>query len=105
MNNSEMSDFDIEWVRAYIDSNFWKPAKMKETHAYVVREWEPHRDHEFVAMVNLIRAHGKAENFYRSQYIYLYLDGYKYWTMGNPIAETTIINRCDWNNFYGTKKN
>jgi CubicO group peptidase (beta-lactamase class C family) len=105
MNNSEMSDFDTEWARAYIDSNFWKPAKMKETHAYVVREWQPERDHEFVAMVNLIRAYGKAEYFYRSKYIYLYLDGYKYWTMGNPSPETTIINRCDWANFYNTKKN
>jgi hypothetical protein len=104
MNNSEMPEFDAEWARNYIENNFWKPSKMKETHAYIVREWEPHRDHEFVAMVKLIRLYGKIENFYRNKYTYLYLDGLKYWTMGNPIDETTIINRCEWHKFYGRQK-
>lgn len=101
MKNSDMPEFELAWVRTFIETNFWKPSRMKETHAYTVREWQPDKDHEFVAMVKIIRAYGKVENFYRNQYTYLYVDGLKYWTMGNPLDETTVINRCDWFRFYG----
>ena len=41
-----------------------------------------------------IRAYGWEGGFYRKPITYFAEDGLVYWTMGAPIPETTIINRC-----------
>ena len=60
-------------------------------HYYVVRDVQNEKD--FVEFFEYIRSNGKPEPFFDKTYIYLEIDGWKYWTMGNPIEETTIINR------------
>jgi hypothetical protein len=35
-----------------------------------------------------------ADFFYTVRHIYWAVDGFKYWTMGWPIAETVVINRA-----------
>jgi hypothetical protein len=85
----------------YIDDCFWKPSKQSASHAYTVREWRPQNDADFVKFVELIRTYGHPENFYSKTYIYLHIDGLKYWTMGSPIPETIIINRAPSRAFYG----
>jgi hypothetical protein len=85
----------------YIDDCFWKPSKQSASHAYTVREWRPEHDADFVKFVELIRTYGHPENFYSKTYIYLHIDGLKYWTMGSPIPETIIINRAPSRAFYG----
>ena len=61
-------------------------------------EWWPGiagiRKARFVALVEHIRAHGYAGWFYAKPITYLDDRGCVYWTMGEPLAETTIINRC-----------
>ena len=61
-------------------------------HEYIVRE----RVDEglFVKLVNHIRAHGYDGKFYSRTITYFDEGGKVYWTMGAPIEETTIINRC-----------
>jgi len=80
--------------RAFVAHKKWTFAKSMAhiPHEYVVRQGPG--DAAFVNAVLFIRAHGRAEKFFKKSYTYFYCDGWKYWTMGNPIDETTIINRA-----------
>ncbi len=81
-------------LREFVDAEKWTFAKtMPEwPHEYIVRE----RVHEelFVSLVCHIRENGYVGKFY-SKYITYYEErGMTYWTMGAPLDETTIVNRC-----------
>jgi len=83
-----------EVLRAFIDSSQWTFAKtMSEwPHEYIVREKVDKV--LFEALVRHIRQYGFEGRFYQRVLIYFAEDGLLYWTMGAPIEETTIINRC-----------
>ncbi|HZL79374.1 MAG TPA: hypothetical protein VFC17_11030 [Candidatus Limnocylindrales bacterium] len=67
-------------------------------HEYIVRDQVD--ESLFEQLVRHIRANGNAGAFYQETYIYFEEDGMLYWTMGAPINETTIINRCRKENSY-----
>jgi len=48
----------------------------------------------FVNTIQHIRRFGYEGRFYKMKITYFDEDGLVYWTMGAPIEETTIINRC-----------
>ena len=48
----------------------------------------------FESLVRHVREHGLEGRFYRRVLTYFAEDRLLYWTMGEPIEETTIINRC-----------
>ena len=48
---------------------------------------------EFESFARLTAERGRPERWGSATYIYLELDGWQYWTMGNPPELTTIINR------------
>jgi hypothetical protein len=50
-------------------------------------------DDKFAGFVKLIRAKGEIRPWGRYRHTYLDIDGYQYWTMGAPIADTIIIKR------------
>lgn len=78
-----------------LESKSWKFAKTMSgiPHSYTLREnWGD--DETFDLVVALIRKRGKQERWGRYNHHYLYLSGYKYWTMGAPIGETILINRA-----------
>jgi hypothetical protein len=81
-------------ILSFITNSNWTFAKTMPQwpHYYIVRDAQNKK--EFVEFVEYIRANGKPEPFLDKKYIYFEIDGWKYWTMGNPIEETTIINRC-----------
>ena len=81
-------------IKAFINSSKWTYAKtMPEyPHYYIVRH--PDNEDMFVKTVEYIRMHGYEGRFYKQKNIYFDDTEYSYWTMGAPIAETTIINRC-----------
>jgi hypothetical protein len=81
-------------IREFIDAEKWTFAKTMPDwpHEYLVRD-RVDKD-LFVAMVQHIRAHGYEGRFYKRKITYFDEDGMTYWTMGSPIEETTIINRC-----------
>ena len=63
-------------------------------HHYTLREtW--HNDPLFDAVVQFIRDHGVRRKFYSREYIYYDFDGHTYWTMGDPVPETILINRAE----------
>ncbi|MFM2294821.1 MAG: hypothetical protein RLZZ350_1234 [Verrucomicrobiota bacterium] len=61
-------------------------------HEYIVRERVD--DKLFELLVHHIRANGNEGAYYLETFIYFEEAGRLYWTMGAPINETTIINRC-----------
>jgi len=85
-------------IKKFIDSADWIFAKTyakTAPHEYAVRGKNQHLEDEFVYFVKFIRKHGYKEKFWSRTYTYYDVGEYKYWTMGNPIDETTIINRAE----------
>lgn len=82
-------------LRDFVNSCQWKSAKTYAQtwpHEYIVRD-RVDRDN-FIKLVQHIRAHGHPAPFYQKTYTYFNEDGKLYWTMGDSLEETTIINRC-----------
>lgn len=71
------------WAKTYVDTF---------PHWYCVRDEVG--DADFVDAVNFIREHKQDRFFFRRKYGYYDRGKYTYWTMGNPIDETTIINKA-----------
>ena len=63
-------------------------------HEYIVKDKCPLAAEDFEYFVNMQREHGVKERWGKYNNPYLYIDDYKYWTMGAPIEETTVINRA-----------
>ena len=87
---------DYDKLRSMIARCKWTFAKTMPQcpHEYIVRGKCPLSDEDFVYFVNMQREHGVKEQWGKFNFPYLYIDDYKYWTMGAPIEETTIINRA-----------
>lgn len=85
----------MEKLKDFIAKSRWVFAKTyakTAPHEYIVRS--PHNTKEFGDAVIYIREHGYKKKFWRKEYTYLDIDGYTYWTMGNPVDQTTILNRA-----------
>ena len=94
--------FTIEDARGYIAQVRWQFAKTMPQwpHEYTVRKWREDLDTEFAAFAELIRRIGVVKPWPadaavpRYHNTYLELDGWEYWTMGESIPATTVINRA-----------
>ncbi len=73
------------WIFTKTYANTWP-------HEYIVREREDR--YQFIKLVKHIRANGYQGSFYKKKITYYDESSLVYWTMGAPIEETTIINRC-----------
>lgn len=84
-----------EDVRKFVESTVWTFARTYAAtwpHEYIVRS---RVDADlFVMLVRHIRSNGYEGRFYRTSITYFDENGMVYWTMGTPIEETTIVNRC-----------
>ena len=81
-------------LRAFVDRERWTFAKtMPEwPHEYIVRERVD--EQLFVELVRHIRECGREGRFFKRVLVYYEEAGLVYWTMGAPVDETTIVNRC-----------
>ena len=86
-------------ITQILESKAYRFAKtMPESpHFYTLkREWDNPK--EFEKAVSYIRENGQKELWQDGQhYTYLYVNGWKYWTMGSPASETILINRTEDN--------
>ena len=84
----------------FVNGEKWTYAKTmpKWPHEYIVRK----RVDEalFEKLVKHIRTNGYEGKFYSKNITYYDEDGIVYWTMGAPLEETIIINRCSKENTY-----
>ena len=90
---------ELAWARQFVARRTWRDAvTYRETapHEYIVRSWEQHDqgDRDFACFVGFIRRFGFADYYYRIRHIYWALGDFKYWTMGWPVEQTTVINRA-----------
>lgn len=88
-------DYSESYARTLIARVQWTWAKtyISIPHEYIVRGRCGLTDAEFAYLINAQREYGIPEQWHKYNFPYLYIDGYKYWTMGSPIDETTVINR------------
>jgi hypothetical protein len=91
MSYSNMLPDDL---REFVATSKWTFAKtMPEwPHEYLVRDRVDRV--LFEALAHHIRQYGVDGRFYQRVLTYFAEYGLLYWTMGEPIEETTIINRC-----------
>lgn len=83
-----------------LDSAKWTFAKSmpENPHDWSFRgDWKS--DKLFVDVVRYIRRHGVSGRFFKTKFIYFFHNGFKYWTMGNPVSyknkkKTYILNRA-----------
>ncbi len=67
-------------------------------HAYTLkRKMNPRL---FENVVVFMRENSVEEKFYNTTFKYFYSGDYKYWTMGAPLKDTILINRCKKENKY-----
>ena len=83
-----------EELLSFVSSERWTYAKTMPDwpHEYLVRERVDRNLFELT--VAHIRSNGYEGSFYKRKIVYYEEDGLVYWTMGAPLEETTIINRC-----------
>lgn len=84
-----------EQFARFIQRRRWKFAKTMPhwPHEYTVTDWRPDEQQEFQEAVRFIQETGVTESFSGKDYRYVYVDGWKYWTMGAAPEETILINR------------
>ena len=103
-NSKPIKSVSLKNVRQFIDNAPWREAiTYAETwpHEYVVRDQVD--EEMFAAVVEYVREHGTMESFYNKRHSHWYDRGYAYWSMGAPVSETTILNRCPSENTYQSR--
>ena len=97
---NKITDSFSEELRHFIKEEKWTYAKTmpKWPHEYIVRDRVDNA--LFEQLVIHIRSNGFKGRFYNREITYYEEDGLLYWTMGAPLEETVIINRCKKENSY-----
>ena len=94
-----------ENIKQFIKNEKWIFAKTYAKtwpHEYLVKNKVD--QNLFVEMVKHIRSYGYAGSFYSKEIGYFDEDGFVYWTMGYPLEEEDIINRCPKEDSYEYKR-
>ena len=93
--NEQGQGYDINKLREYIARCEWKWARTMEEvpHEYIFRGRCALTDEEFYYFLHAQVYHGVEEWWGKRKRPYLYIDGYKYWTMGGYIPENKTMNR------------
>jgi len=91
-------------LQKFIDSVQWTFAETIPAwpHEYIVRGQVD--ENLFVMLVQHIRSQGYEAKFYQQIFTYYDYRGMVYWTMGEPLGETTIINRCRKEESYESRR-
>lgn len=91
-------------LQDFIDSLQWTPntADPNWPCDYIVRGQVD--ENLFMMLVQHIRSQGYVSKFYERDFTYYDHGGMVYWTMGEPIGETTIINRCRKEDSYESRR-
>ena len=91
-----MEQVNYDKIREIIARCRWTYAKTMPwaPHEYIVRGECPLTEEEFLYFIDMQRRFGVQERWGSYSLPYLYIDDYKYWTMGASYDKTTIINRA-----------
>lgn len=88
-------EYDYSKLREYIKRCkwCWATSMIDVPHEYIHRDKCALTRDEFYYFVSAQRQDGVHERWGKYNFPYLYIDGYKYWTMGDPFETTWILNR------------
>ncbi len=95
-----LGNFGEETPELFIERSKWVFAKTMPhaPHEYTLKDPDSRApamsEEAFVWFVEHIREHGYTEKFGGRSYTYLDLGEWRYWTMGWPPEQTTLINRA-----------
>jgi hypothetical protein len=91
---NKTTDVFPEDLRRFVNNERWTFAKTMPDwpHEYLVRDRVDRK--LFERVVRHIRSNGYESHFYQKKITYYEEGGLVYWTMGAPVEETIIINRC-----------
>ena len=88
---------DLDGARAFIAKARWQYAKTmpKFPHQYTMKEWGSGQSwgEEFQTFLHYLWHYGEHRKEYFWKRTYLDIDGYYYWTMGDPLLSCHGINR------------
>jgi hypothetical protein len=101
MDDSTILPDNLKEFIAITEWTFAKTYAPRWPHEYIVRNRVD--GSLFEQLVLHIRAHGYEGRFYSRKITYFDHDGITYWTMGEPLEETIIINRCPKENTYESR--
>lgn len=89
----------IDDLRAFISRQRWQESttmKKFAPHEYILKWNLTERDQQiFEELVLFIRDEGYLTYFGKRSNMYFVVDGRQYWTMGDPLETTWVLNRCD----------
>lgn len=85
----------VEWFRTFVSSRRWQVGKADPSHEYTIRNWLQGGVDDFEHAVEIVRQFGDPAVFESRTYVYLRVDALKYWTMGELVSETTVLNRAN----------
>jgi hypothetical protein len=95
MEDGVVSDRQVQTMgEAFVEKAPWRFARTMpdEPHEYTLRGETP--DDDFDAFVLLLQRRGFPGTYRGRDYTYLNISGWRYWTMGEPVEKTTLINRA-----------
>lgn len=95
---------DLDWWAELAPTLSWQFASTMPDapHSYVVRGKTLH-DPDFLRAVRVIRTFGEPGKFYKRVNVYLTIGDKKWWTMGDTLEGTIIINQATTDVVYGTQ--
>jgi hypothetical protein len=81
-------------LRDFVNTSKWIYAKTMPDwpHEYIVRKNVD--ENLFMQLVQYIRTNGYEGKFFSKNITYYDYRGLVYWTMGAPLKETIVVNRC-----------
>ena len=87
-------ELNYEKLREMIARCLWTFAKTMPwaLHEYIVRGKCPLTEEEFRYFIDMQRRFGVEERWGKYILPYLYIDGYKYWTMEAPVEELVVTS-------------
>jgi hypothetical protein len=94
MGSQPLIDDELEWLLNFVAARKWQRGKADPSHEYTIRNWVPDGEEEFERAVTMVRKFGGPAEYWSKTYIYLTVDGMKYWTMGEPLSVTEVLNRA-----------
>jgi hypothetical protein len=92
---NQEQQYSLDRIREFIQRCKWVWAKtyLDIPHEYIARYKCALKDDEFLYFCHAQRDLGVHERWGNYNHPYLYIDGYKYWTMGDTYENTTVMNR------------
>ncbi len=83
----------------FVKNVSWRYAKTyakKAPHEYVVKTYLDEEEQKlFEELAIYIRENGYTKYFFSKAFIYLDIGNYSFWTYGDPIPDTIILNRAE----------